>query len=155
MGVIFHFLNAGSGDCTIVHFPQRTCGERTKDERIMLVDLCTHANHESYEDVFAYYKAHFRNADGTTKHIFRFVCSHPHHDHICGLKELFYDNGIKIWNFWDLEHSFVPADFDGHPTHKEDWKAYNTLGGASSPATVLHVTRESTPAIGMGSGLVI
>lgn len=146
MSVDFHFLNAGSGDCTIVHFPERTRGDKTIDERIMLVDLCTHADHESYEDVIAYYKSHFRNADGGTKSVFRFICSHPHHDHICGLKELFDDNSIKIWNFWDLEHSFVPADFSGHPTHEDDWKAYRTLGGAASPATVIRVTRESTPA---------
>lgn len=145
MSVNFHFLNAGSGDCTIVHFPERNRGDKTIDERIMVVDLCTHNNHDSYEDVIAYYKYNFRNADGSIKPIFRFISSHPHHDHICGLNELFDDNDIKIWNFWDLEHSFVPEDFSGHPMHADDWKAYKKLGSTNSPATVIRVKRESKP----------
>lgn len=145
MSVDFHFLNVGSGDCTIVHFPQRTRGDVSLPERVMLVDLCTHKDHDDYEDVINYYKAHFRNNDGTYKPIFRYICTHPHQDHICGLKELFDDNAIAIINFWDLDTTFVPADFDGHPTHEEDWGAYKTLGGSSSPATVLRYTRETTP----------
>ena len=39
MSVRFHFLNVGSGDCTIVHFPSRLCGERKIDERIMIVEI--------------------------------------------------------------------------------------------------------------------
>ncbi len=44
-----------------------------------------------------------------------------------------------------MSHSFEPSDFEGHPTHKEDWQAYETLGGPSSPATVLKLKRETTP----------
>lgn len=145
MSVDFHFLNAGSGDCTIVYFPPRTLGQTKLDERIMMVDLCSHTDHEAYEDVLSYYKDNFKNSDGTVKPIFRFICTHPHHDHICGLKAFLEDNDIKVLNFWDLEHSFKPATFDGHPTHEEDWKSYRALGGNSSTATVLHVTRETTP----------
>lgn len=145
MSVDFHFLNAGSGDCTIVYFPPRTLGETKIQERIMMVDLCTHVDHEAYEDVVAYYKDNFKNGDGTVKPIFRFVCTHPHHDHICGLKESLEDNDIKILNFWDLEHSFKPAAFDGHPTHEEDWNIYRALGGKTSTTTVLHITRETPP----------
>ncbi len=145
MGVIFHFLNAGSGDCTIVHFPKRTRDGKNIDERIMLVDLCTHNDDPDYEDVIDYYKTYFKDGDGSIKPIFRFVCSHPHHDHICGLKELLDDNNIKIWNLWDLEHSFEPTDFSGHPTHADDWKAYKKLGSTSSPVTVIRATRETKP----------
>lgn len=145
MSVDFHFLNVGYGDCTVIHWPERTAGDKTKNERIMMMDIYHHEDHDDYEDTIEYYKANFKKADGSIKPIFRFVCSHPHQDHICGLKKLFDDNGINILNFWDLKHSFVPADFDGHPTHQEDWKAYETLGGESSPATVLRITRESTP----------
>jgi metal-dependent hydrolase (beta-lactamase superfamily II) len=145
MGVEFHFLNVGYGDCTIVHWPERTRGDKTLDERIMMVDIYHHEDHEEYEDAIKYYKANFKNPDGSIKPIFRFVCSHPHQDHICGLKKLFDDNGINILNFWDLEHSFVPDDFGGHPTHEEDWEAYELLGSKESPATVLRYTRETTP----------
>lgn len=55
------------------------------------------------------------------------------------------EQGIKVLNFWDLDHSFVPADFSGHPTHEDDWKSYKALGAESTGATVLRVTRESTP----------
>lgn len=145
MSVDFHFLSVGNGDCTIVHWPQRTAGDKTKDERLMMVDVYHHEDHNDYEDAIEYFKKNFKNADGSIKSIFRFVCSHPHQDHICGLKKLFDDNGIKILNFWDLEHSFVPNDFEGHPTHEEDWKAYETLGGANSPATVIRTQREDSP----------
>ena len=145
MGVDFHFLNVGHGDCTIVYWPERTVGEKTKDERIMMVDIYHDEDEESFENVIEYYKANFKNADGSIKPIFRLVCSHPHQDHICGLKKLCDDNGIKILNFWDLDHSFVPEDFNGHPTHEEDWNAYETLGGPSSSAKVLNYTRETEP----------
>ena len=100
----------------------RNRGDKALGERVMIVDLCNRDGEEGYEDVVAYYKAHFRNADGTYKPIFRFVCTHPHHDHIYGLKKLFDDSDIRVYNFWDLEHSFVPADFEGDPQHEDDWK---------------------------------
>lgn len=145
MSVDFHFLNVGYGDCTIVYWPPRTAGGNSINERILMMDIYHHEDHDEYENVIAYYKEHFKNSDGSIKPIFRFVCSHPHQDHICGLRELFEDNGITILNFWDLSHSFEPADFEGHPTHKEDWDTYEVLGSDSSPATGLRITRETTP----------
>lgn len=145
MGVTFHFLNVGDGDCTIVHFPPRACNGRSKNERIMMIDVCHHDDGE-YEDVIEYYKHNFRNPDGSLKPIFRYVCTHPHHDHICGLKRFIDEPGIQILNFWDLTHSFIPDDFDHHPTHKEDWKAYKALGGENSSAIVIKTTREDAPA---------
>lgn len=146
MSVNFHFLNAGSGDCTIVHFPVRTRKDgKEKNERIMMVDLNHHNDHGEYENVIDYYKSNFRNPDNTVKPIFRFVSSHPHQDHICGLKELLDDEHIRILNFWDLNHSFEPEDFEHHPTHKEDWAAYKRLGAKDSPATVIRVIREDSP----------
>lgn len=145
MSVDFHFLNVGYGDCTIVHWPERTDGDKRKDEHIMMMDLYHHEDDDEYEDVIKYYKAHFRNDDGTLKPIFRFVCSHPHQDHICGLKKLLDDSEIRISNFWDNDHSFLPADFDGHETHEEDWKTYKKLGGKESPATVIKTKRSEKP----------
>jgi len=146
MGVEFHFLNVGSGDCTIVHFPERTRRDGKEiAERIMMVDMYHHDNDQEYENIIDYYKKHFKNNDGSIKPIFRFVCTHPHQDHICGLKKLFDDHDIKILNFWDLKHSFEPEDFDHHPTHEDDWDTYETLGGKNSRATVILTTREDTP----------
>jgi len=144
MSVDFHFLNVGHGDCTIIHFPSRTCGDRALEERIMMVDIYhdDEADDHGSEDVIEYYKDHFRNSDGTYKPIFRFVCTHPHQDHICGLDTLLNDNDIRICNFWDIEHSFKPTDFSGHPTHEDDWNAYQTLRGTDSPATVIRSKRE-------------
>lgn len=145
MGVNFHFLNVGYGDCTIVHWPARTAGDKSKNERIMMLDIYHHEDDDDYENVIEYYKENFKRGDGSVKPIFRFVCSHPHQDHICGLKKLFDDSDIKIYNFWDLNHSFEPADFEGHPTHKDDWSAYKKIGGEDSPATVIRTKRESKP----------
>lgn len=146
MGIKFHFLNVGSGDCTIVHFPERTRKDgKEKAERIMMVDIYYHDNKQKYENIIDYYKRNFKNNDGSIKSIFRFVCTHPHQDHICGLKKLFDDHDIKILNFWDLEHSFEPEDFDHHPTHEDDWDTYGTLRGKDSSATVIPTTREDTP----------
>jgi len=141
MSVDFHFLKVGHGDCTIVYWPERSCNGKTKNERIMMVDIYHDEDAEDFENVIDYYKANFKNADGTIKPIFRLVCSHPHQDHICGLKKLCDESGIKILNFWDLDHSFAPTDFEGHLTHEEDWEAYEALRALS----VRRYTRETVP----------
>lgn len=146
MGVMVHFLNVGSGDCTIIHFPARTRKDgREKSERIMMVDIYHHDDHPEYQNVIDYYISNFSKSDGSPKPIFRLVCSHPHQDHICGLKKLLDDKGIEILNFWDLDHSFEPEDFEGHPTHEDDWKAYKKLGGNDHPCTTIRTTRETKP----------
>lgn len=152
-GVTFHFLNVGGGDCTIVYFPPRvrTSDNKSKSERIMMVDIYHRDDDNFYEDVIDYYKRNFKNSDGTIKPIFRFVCTHPHQDHICGLRKLFEDSGIDIINFWDIDHSFEPENFDGHPTHEEDWDAYDNLRGGKS-ATVIKVKREDEPKQFWGDG---
>ena len=150
--VKIHFLSVGSGDCTIVHFPPREIRDasgkliKEKQERIMMVDLYHHEAHWEYEHIIDYYKQNFKDQNGNPKPIFRFVCSHPHQDHICGLAKLFYANQISISNFWDLEHSFEPENFDNHETHEEDWSAYQKHRDPSMewPRTII-TTREDTP----------
>ena len=144
MTVDFHFLNVGHGDCTIVYFPERKRKDgKVKGERVTVIDCHQNTNDEEYTNLIEYYKNNFRNTDGTLKPIFRFICTHPHQDHIYGLSELLKDDEIKITNFWDLNHSFIPENFDYYPTHKDDWDAYKKLGGDNSPATVITVKRES------------
>ncbi len=141
MGVKIHFLNVGQGDCTIVHFPKRKCGNKEKPERIMMIDIYNTEEHKTYENVIEYYKNNFKEGNNI-KSIFRYVCTHPHQDHICGLAKLFKDNDIKIINFWDIDHEWEPENFDGHPTHEEDWKKYKMIKNDKS-VTVLKLTRES------------
>lgn len=144
-GVKIHFLNVGIGDCTIVHFPAReTKDGKKKAERIMVIDLYHHDDHEEYENVIEYYKQNFPDASGKPKPIFRFVCTHPHQDHICGISKLFNDNDIRIENIWDLDHSFEPENFDHHESHKEDWDTYkkNVDDKITSPKTI-RLTRET------------
>ena len=145
MSVDFHFLNVGAGDCTIIHFPARNRGDASLAERVMMVDFCHHPGHDEYEDVLGYYKRNFRNADGSIKPIFRLICTHPHHDHIFGLQQLLDDPDITILNFWDVDHSFEPADFSGHFNHRQDWSAYLKLRGDDSPSTVIRTSREDAP----------
>lgn len=144
MAVEFHFVNVGKGDCTIIYFPpcQYTNGPKkgdSVDERIMVVDFC-HDENSDYENVITYYKSKFGD-----KSLFRLVCSHPHHDHIKGLRKLFEESGIDIINFWDLEHSFEPENFDGHLTHEEDWKKYKEIRKKDSGVKTLRISRESIP----------
>jgi len=150
MGVKFHFLNVGVGDCTIIHFPEKEIRKdgqllKTKEERITIMDINHHSDQEEYEHILDYYKSNpdFRSENGELKPIFRFICSHPHQDHICGLSELLADSEMKIFNFWDLEHSFTPEDFNHYETHEEDWNAYRTLGGGQN-VTVIRTYREDT-----------
>ncbi len=147
MSVMFHFLNVGPGDCTIVHFPKRT---RTKDnssvdERVMMVDIYHHEDNSEYENVIAYYKRHFTDANGSIKPVFRFICTHPHQDHICGLAKLFKDSDIEILNFWDLDHEFEPEELDKHPTHKDDWNTYQQIRKSEKLPKVIRTYREDTP----------
>jgi beta-lactamase superfamily II metal-dependent hydrolase len=137
-GVNFHFLGVGHGDCTIIHWPERTCGEKQKDERIAMIDLYHDTNRNDYEDVIQYYRANFQDSNGNPKPIWRFICSHPHQDHICGLKELFDNSGIEILHFWDVDNKFEPEDTDGHATHKEDWGKYQGIraGGDKKPKLI-------------------
>lgn len=126
MDVQFYFLNVGDGDCTIVHFPPRELqlDQNTKfDERIMMVDIHHHDNHNNYEDVIDYFKTNFPG-----KSIFRFIATHPQKDHITGIKQLFEDNDIHVWNFWDLQHDFEPSmEGEEWETYKEDWEKYCEL----------------------------
>ena len=146
MGVKVHFLNVGSGDCTIIHFPERKRNDGVeKPERIMMIDIYHHDEHEEYENVINYYKENFKNSDGSIKSIFRFVLTHPHQDHICGLDKLFSDNNISVINFWDTNNNFEPTDFDGHETHEDDWNKYQEIRKKESDPKVLTNYREDSP----------
>jgi competence protein ComEC len=146
--VKIHFLNVGNGDCTIIHFPERVWGSTDKrcSERIMVVDLNHHEAHKEYVDFIEYYKANFKNENGRLKPIFRFICSHPHMDHILGLKKLLDDNDIEVLNFWDLDHQFEPESFEGYENYKQDWDVYQRIRkGEAIQQKIIRTFREDAP----------
>jgi beta-lactamase superfamily II metal-dependent hydrolase len=144
MSVDFHFLNVGNGDCTVIDFPARTNGVgQNQDARVMMVDIHHHGDHEEYEHVIDYYKKHFRNGAGL-RPIFRYVSSHPHKDHMMGLKALFFE--VKVCNFWDIDHEFAPAqDAPDWQEYKDDWFFYEKLRDGTNGVTVLRYTDASRP----------
>ena len=110
-----------------------------------MVDIYHHDDHDEFANVIEYYKTHFTDQNGRTKPIFRFVCTHPHQDHICGLNELFEKSGITIANFWDTENEFEPEEFDAFSSHADDWTTYSEKRVANDSPTVIRVKRESKP----------
>jgi len=141
-----HFLNVGHGDCVIVHFPERfrKSDGHKKDERIMMIDINQLEDIYNYEDIIQYYKDNFRNGYGGYKSIFRFVCSHPHKDHITGINELFTDNGISIINFWDVNNEFKPEKFEDD-NHSNDWDKYQELKQSTTNPKCIVTYRQDPP----------
>ena len=115
----FHFLNVGDGDCTIVEFPSGRLG---------MVDVCTK---NEGTNVVQYMKSHLPDKNV----IFRFILTHPHQDHLHGLKELT-DAGFSIMNFWHTKHDFEPdkktADWEEYEPH---WKKYDEIRKSDSIKT--------------------
>jgi competence protein ComEC len=101
-----HFLDVGDGDSTLIEFASG---------RVALIDI--HTNHQYSKQTIAYIKKVLNGRD-----IFRFILTHPHQDHLHGLKDLV-DNGIQILNFWHTTHFFepqVPTD----DLQKAKWELY-------------------------------
>lgn len=147
MSLKLHFLNVGDGDCTIIDFPARTLISTGKNynSRVMLVDVHHHDEHEEYEHVINYYKKHFTDTSGKTRPIFRYVTTHPHKDHMKGMKAIF--DEIEVVNFWDIDHRFEPEkngiDWE---EYKDDWGHYEKIRTGSIPGlTVLKYTDTVNP----------
>ncbi len=147
MGLKLHFLNVGDGDCTIVDFPARVTKvtNKEKDARVMLVDVHHHDDHDEYEHVVDYYKENFKDDSNNVRPIFRYVTTHPHKDHMKGMKAIF--DELEVQNFWDIDHDFEPeksgSDWD---EYKDDWDHYEKIRSGSIPGlTVLKYTDKTTP----------
>lgn len=128
MALKIHFLNVGAGDCTIVDFPERSIKTRgkQKDSRIMMIDINDYGPYGEFTDVLAYYKNNFKNSNEAIRNLFRFICTHPHKDHITGLDRLFNDKQIVISNFWNIKNDFYPEDWKNDPSPK-DWEMYQKI----------------------------
>lgn len=102
----FHFLDVEDGDCTLIEFPTG---------RIGLIDI--HTNHQYNLKTIEYIKKILNG-----KSIFRFILTHPHRDHIHGIKDLI-DAGITIENFWHIYHEYKP-DVPKTEEEKKNWEKY-------------------------------
>lgn len=139
MSVRFHFLNVGDGDCIIVDFPVRVIKttNKEKDARVMLVDVHHHDDHEEYEHIVNYYKDNFLDDSGILRPIFRYITTHPHKDHMKGMKTIF--DEIPVINFWDIDHNFEPEKSgDDWDEYKDDWEHYEKIRGGGEIRVLKH-----------------
>ena len=146
MAFKFHFLNVGDGDCTIIDFPERRIISSGKeiDNRVMMIDIHHHDDHDDYEHVIDYYQKNFKDNSGLVKPIFRYVSTHPHKDHLKGLNNLL--DSITVVNFWDIEHEFEPdqngPDWD---EYKDDWERYVEIRKNKTEPRALFYTDTLSP----------
>jgi competence protein ComEC len=166
-----HFLNVGRGDCTIIEFPSGrmamidifTLKTMDDDTALELAEAYTESTRFAIAkaiqgdartalreylkkamlevtDPIRYYQDHF----GTTA-IFRFIATHPDMDHLTGLKRLWADSGISIWNFWHAGgrglDAAKEANFDDTHYYRSDWETYKQLRNGATSATSIEVER--------------
>ncbi|MCM3381223.1 hypothetical protein CHH77_16755 [Shouchella clausii] len=159
-----HFLNVGHGDCTLVEFPSsRTTLIDINNSKV--VDETTQEELASISDTYSLYKSigyqgvellqksvtdfvvpidpidYINENLGDTKHIFRFILTHPDMDHMSGLYKL-KDEKISIMNFWDTDNekevkeSEVSSRFD-----YRDWETYQELRESNEDPKVLKILK--------------
>lgn len=151
-----HFLNVGHGDCCIVEFLDagRTAIidiNKTEDmdkdsaEEVVkelsssdyqFVELSKNIRDLKQDLVFKKigYDIELQNpieylTDKGIDSAFRFISTHPHMDHLSGLKELKTEKGIV--NFWVLENEFTQDIDELNDSQKEDWELYTSLRDAT------------------------
>lgn len=72
------------------------------------------------------------------KHIFRFILTHPHMNHMRGLENL-NEKNISIVNFWDTDHDYVPSS-----SSREDiltWNEYIRIRESQNSPKTLRLYR--------------
>jgi competence protein ComEC len=155
--VELHFLNVGHGDCTFVDLPSgrlmmidiNNSKSLPEDDVIALAErhgvspldfrysrlLKGARSWQDYYrsllvDPFDYYKEHF---DGRS--IFRYVQTHPDMDHMSGLHRFFWQEEVRLENFWDVDHNkdLKEADFNNSPHSYLDWLVYESLRRGIGP----------------------
>ena len=155
--VELHFLNVGHGDCTFVDLPSGRLmmvdinnskslpegdvialaerhGVSTLDFRYSRLLKGARSWQEYYNsllvDPFDYYTEHF---DGRS--IFRYVQTHPDMDHMSGLHRFFWQEEVRLENFWDVNHNkdLKEADFNNSPHSYLDWLVYKSLRRGIGP----------------------
>jgi beta-lactamase superfamily II metal-dependent hydrolase len=88
--LVFHFLNVGFGDNTLVEFPVDKTGKRSYG----IVDCKDFRKTEQYLDSL------MNKRPGKSE--LEFVCAtHPHADHISGINSFLEDEKYQVKEFWD------------------------------------------------------
>lgn len=133
---IFHYLNVGEGDCSIIEHPSGhvtvvdvSCAEAEVEEEPEKIAKSfgeskiggNFRQKESPVNPIAYLKERGINS------IFRFIATHPDMDHLDGIRDLFEEFGPV--NFWDTdneeEKDFEETEFQKF--NEEDWEFYKSL----------------------------
>lgn len=157
-----HFLNVGHGDCAIIEHRSGRITMIDINNSQALDDDSEREIAESYNisglnylikksaglnylseagysilltDPVEYYKSNIGS-----KSIFRYIQTHPHLDHMRGLKRLAQE-GIKIINFWDTDNNNETPKFQ-NDDDEDHWNEYQRLRGGKG-ATVLKYLRGS------------
>jgi len=130
-----HFLNVRKGDCAIL---EHTSG------RVTLIDICcgnlTQIDYKIAKMIATLVKkpsGNYRMCESPTNpidylsnknihSIFRFILTHPHLDHMDGIKKLF--DQLNVMNFWDCGIRTEKPDFEENKAYlEEDWDFYENL----------------------------
>lgn len=124
--LVVHFLDVGAGDCTIIEFPSG---------RVGMIDINIS---EGYTNPIKYLSDRIEK----TSSLFRFILTHPHMDHLFGLKNLC--DEVSLANFWDINHNFEPDKSSEHwEEYKPHWNQYLELKKSkTSPRYLNHFKRE-------------
>lgn len=87
--LVIHILNVGHGDAILIGFPHDIDKERTYG----LVDCYQGSKVKKYLN---------KLYEGKQKQRLEFICAtHPHYDHISGIRSFIEDDAYCPWKFWD------------------------------------------------------
>jgi len=139
----FHFLNVGSGDCSIIKHGQSghvsvidvCCARKSADramKRALLEKYSISKEGANYQqkkhpvNPIEYIKSFVETS------MFRFALSHPDMDHMDGIVDFFEE--FSPINFYDTDNKKEMGSFEGSPYREEDWKFYKNMRD-SNPQT--------------------
>ncbi len=146
-----HILNVGHGDCIVVEFPPPSnrlsvidINRSTEMDFQSFDEVLSEFSKRNSSLVKALYRAGVKTHDQSLseigynvkltdplsyikklaggRKIFRFISTHPHMDHLSGLKALFEEVGII--NVWVMSNDFKPDLGKLNNAEKKDWYLY-------------------------------
>jgi beta-lactamase superfamily II metal-dependent hydrolase len=152
-----HFLNVGDGDCIVVEFLETgrvavidinvstemdsdsyaELLEEAKDSLEPLDKLIYSLSGLTDQEIFKRTGYHIDFSHPVPyiqvlnpSSIFRFISTHPHMDHITGLKTL--KEEIGITNFWIVKNQFTPDQATLSDSETDDWALYKKFRDSST-----------------------